>query len=56
MTEEVVPPAVRLVRDFVNTYEPQTDDESLGSTDALRNWLAGQHLLPSDAAARRSTR
>jgi predicted RNA-binding Zn ribbon-like protein len=50
VTEEVVPPAVRLVRDFVNTYEPQTDDESLGSTDALRNWLAAQHLLPSDAA------
>jgi predicted RNA-binding Zn ribbon-like protein len=50
VTEEVVPPAVRLVRDFVNTYEPQTDDESLGSTDALRNWLAAQHLLRSDAA------
>jgi len=50
VTEELVPPAVRLVRDFVNTYEPQTDDESLGTADALRNWLAAQHLLPSDAA------
>jgi predicted RNA-binding Zn ribbon-like protein len=49
VTEEVVPPAVRLVRDFVNTYEPQIDDESLSSTDALRNWLVAQHLLPSDA-------
>jgi predicted RNA-binding Zn ribbon-like protein len=49
VTEELVPPAVRLVRDFVNTYEPQTDDESLGTADALRNWLAAQHLLPSDA-------
>ena len=50
MTEEVVAPAVRLVRDFVNTYEPQAGDESLGSTDALRNWLAARDLLPSDAA------
>jgi predicted RNA-binding Zn ribbon-like protein len=50
VTEEVVPPAVRLVRDFVNTYEPQTDDESLVTTDALRNWLAAQQLLSSDAA------
>jgi predicted RNA-binding Zn ribbon-like protein len=51
VTEDVVPPAIRLVRDFVNTYEPQTDEEFLASTDALRDWLAEQHLLPSDAAA-----
>jgi predicted RNA-binding Zn ribbon-like protein len=51
VTEDVVPPAIRLVRDFVNTYEPQTDEEFLASTDALSDWLAEQHLLPSDAAA-----
>lgn len=50
MAADVVPPAVRLVRDFVNTYEPQTDGESLGSTGALRSWLTAQQLLPSDAA------
>jgi len=51
VTEDVVLPAIRLVRDFVNTYEPQTNEEFLASTDALRDWLAEQHLLPSDAAA-----
>jgi len=50
VTADVVPPPVRLVRDFVNTYEPQTDEESLNSTEALRAWLAVQRLLPNDAA------
>jgi predicted RNA-binding Zn ribbon-like protein len=50
VTEDVVPPAARLIRDFINTYEAQTDDESLTSTDALRNWLAEQRLLSGDAA------
>jgi predicted RNA-binding Zn ribbon-like protein len=50
VTEDAVPPAIRLVRDFVNTYEPQTDEEVLASTGALRGWLAQQRLLPLDAA------
>jgi predicted RNA-binding Zn ribbon-like protein len=48
VTEDAAPPAIRLVRDFVNTYEPQTSEEFMASTDALRDWLADQHLLPSD--------
>ncbi|GAA0459063.1 hypothetical protein Ade02nite_12980 [Paractinoplanes deccanensis] len=43
--DEAVPPAARLLRDFVNTYEPQIDEESLGTPDALRTWLAGAGLI-----------
>jgi predicted RNA-binding Zn ribbon-like protein len=50
MTEPAVPSAVRIVRDFVNTYEPQTGEESLGNAEALRSWLAEQSLVPADAA------
>ncbi len=46
--DATVPPAVRLVRDFVNTYEPQVDDESLTSPDRLRDWLAERHLLDTE--------
>lgn len=55
--DEAVPPAVRLLRDFVNTYEPQVDNESLDTPDALRKWLVAEGLLrpgtrlrPSDLA------
>jgi predicted RNA-binding Zn ribbon-like protein len=47
MSEDVVPPAVRLVRDFVNTYEPQVDEETLRDADALASWLEGEGLLPA---------
>ncbi|MFC4018764.1 CGNR zinc finger domain-containing protein [Micromonospora sp. GCM10011542] len=47
--DTAVPAAVRLVRDFVNTYEPQIDDESLTSPDQLRDWFADRRLLPADA-------
>ncbi len=47
--EPEVPSAVALVRDFVNTREPQVDEESFGSPSALRDWLAGRGLLPADA-------
>jgi predicted RNA-binding Zn ribbon-like protein len=44
-----VPTAARLVRDFVNTYEPQTGQEMWVSGDALTDWLVGQHLVPGHA-------
>ncbi|SDT31777.1 Conserved protein containing a Zn-ribbon-like motif, possibly RNA-binding [Friedmanniella luteola] len=49
MDEDVVPAAVRLVRDFVNTREPQVDAESLTGPGALRDWLAEHGLLPAGA-------
>ncbi|TDC40406.1 zf-CGNR multi-domain protein [Micromonospora sp. 15K316] len=48
MSDEAVPPAVRLVRDFVNTYEPQVDEESLTTPDRLRDWFAERQLIPTD--------
>ncbi|SCF28343.1 CGNR zinc finger domain-containing protein [Micromonospora mirobrigensis] len=45
--EEAVPPEARLVRDFVNSYEPQVDDESLTTPDRLGDWLARRELLPA---------
>ncbi|MFE9955209.1 CGNR zinc finger domain-containing protein [Micromonospora sp. NPDC005299] len=47
--ERSVPAAVRLVRDFVNTFEPQVDEESLTTPDALRDWLTERGVLPADA-------
>jgi predicted RNA-binding Zn ribbon-like protein len=49
VTEGTVPPAIRLVRDFVNTYEPQIDLETWSTADALKNWLFEEHLVPTDA-------
>jgi predicted RNA-binding Zn ribbon-like protein len=49
MEEPNVPPHVQLVRDFVNTYEPQVDAESLTSRETLREWLVEQRLVPSGA-------
>ena len=40
-----VPPAAVLLRDFVNTLEPQVDEESWGSPDDLQDWLVGRGLL-----------
>ena len=54
MGAEAVPPAALLVRDFVNTYEPQVDDESLTTSDALRDWFVERRLLPGDARLRPS--
>ena len=47
--DEAVPPAARLVRDFINTREPQIDDESLNTVDEVRDWFAERHLLAADA-------
>jgi predicted RNA-binding Zn ribbon-like protein len=43
--ETAVPAAARLVRDFVNTYEPQVDEESLTGPGALAGWFAERGLL-----------
>ncbi|GAB3754729.1 CGNR zinc finger domain-containing protein [Microlunatus parietis] len=43
------PAEVLLIRDFVNSYEPQVDDETLASPKALRDWFAGRGLLPARA-------
>jgi predicted RNA-binding Zn ribbon-like protein len=45
--EDAGPPSARLLRDFVNTYEPQIDDESLGSPEDLSEWLHERGLLDS---------
>lgn len=46
MSEDAaVPPAALLLRDFVNTYEPQVDEEALTSVDALGRWLTARSLL-----------
>jgi len=44
-----IPAAARLLRDFINTYEPQVDAELVGTPDGLRTWLTGQGLLPATA-------
>lgn len=48
MTETVVPPAVGLVRDFINTREPQVDGELLSTPDQLRDWFRDRQLMPAD--------
>jgi predicted RNA-binding Zn ribbon-like protein len=50
MSEEpAVPPAARLVRDFVNTFEPQVAAESLTAPDQLRDWFVERGLMRADA-------
>ncbi|MGS0685347.1 CGNR zinc finger domain-containing protein [Nakamurella sp. GG22] len=48
--DDQVPAAARLIRDFVNTYEPQVDAESLGSPESLREWCAERDLMAVDAS------
>jgi predicted RNA-binding Zn ribbon-like protein len=48
--DDDIPGAVRTVRDFVNTAEPQTGGEQLTGPDELRNWLASHDLLAPSAA------
>lgn len=45
--DETIPPAARLLRDFVNTREPQVDQESLTTPERLRDWLTAHQLLPT---------
>ncbi|MBO3085941.1 CGNR zinc finger domain-containing protein [Cellulomonas fengjieae] len=39
-----------VLRDFVNTREPQTGTESLTTPDALRDWFRAHGLVATDAA------
>ncbi len=48
MTEEDIPTAARLLRDFVNTREPQLDAESWATPEQLHRWLADHQLLSED--------
>lgn len=43
------PPAAMVVRDFVNSYEPQEDAESLDSAAALRDWFAARGLASASS-------
>jgi predicted RNA-binding Zn ribbon-like protein len=43
--DERVPHAVRAVRDFVNTAEPQTGEEQLPDPERLRDWLRTRDLV-----------
>ena len=43
--EDDIPGAVRTVRDFVNTAEPQTGGEQLTDPGELQHWLASRELL-----------
>lgn len=47
--DAAVPFAARLVRDFINTREPQIDEESLITPDDLREWFAERRWLPAGA-------
>jgi predicted RNA-binding Zn ribbon-like protein len=44
-----MPSAAGLLRDFVNTAEPQVNGEDLSSPDRLRDWFAGRELIPAGA-------
>lgn len=49
--DEVIPPAPRLVRDFVNTVEYQVDEEGWANPADLGAWLRGRGLLDADPDA-----
>jgi predicted RNA-binding Zn ribbon-like protein len=48
-TEDLAPAPVRLIRDFVNSREPQTGDEALTDPAALGAWCRDRGLLPPGA-------
>jgi predicted RNA-binding Zn ribbon-like protein len=48
--EARIPSAARLIRDFINTREPQVDDESLTTPADLHDWLTQRDLLSGDAS------
>jgi len=47
-----LPPTARLLRDFVNTAEPQTGGEELRSPGGLATWAADHGLLPAGTRLR----
>ena len=50
--EATIPPGIRLVRDFINTFEPQLGQESWTSPERLRDWFVERRLIPDDARLR----
>jgi predicted RNA-binding Zn ribbon-like protein len=46
---DAVPAAARLLRDFVNSAEPQTGNDAFTSPTALAAWCRGHGLLPGGA-------
>jgi predicted RNA-binding Zn ribbon-like protein len=50
--DAVVPAAIRLVRDFVNTFEPQVNTDELTGPDQLRDWFVERRLMVDDAPLR----
>jgi predicted RNA-binding Zn ribbon-like protein len=52
--ETGVPPAAQLLRDFINTREPQAGRDALTSAEELRDWFADRGLVPNDAELRPS--
>src|SRR4051812_26006300 len=44
-----LPPAVALVRDFVNTREPQVGEDELTAPARLREWCAARGLVTARA-------
>ena len=46
------PGDLELVREFVNTYDAETGDESLGSPEQLASWLRDHRLLEHDQQTR----
>jgi predicted RNA-binding Zn ribbon-like protein len=46
--EARVPDAARLVRDFINTHEPQIERDDFASPAELRDWLAERDLVSPD--------
>jgi predicted RNA-binding Zn ribbon-like protein len=45
-TPHLAPGDLRIVQDFVNTFDHETGDDELSSPDELGAWLAGRSLLP----------
>jgi predicted RNA-binding Zn ribbon-like protein len=45
----LMPSAAGLLRDFVNTAEPQVNGEELRSPGRLRDWFASHALIPAGA-------
>ena len=51
-TPRQAPGDLEIVRSFVNTRDVEEGTDLLGSPDGLRDWLAAQGLMESDAPVR----
>ena len=52
MTTQTAPGDLERVRDFVNTLDVESGDDTLASPDALQAWLEDQGLAPGRGASR----